>query len=133
MKKSALAIAITAVSAMNTGTNAQIANADFVVGLPFGVDIEVDCFSTFGGVNTWLSTATTNGASFLTGNLCLDPSSGFYILFQFGLTSNSARGDPGGTLFDGGTIDIYTNTSGYLYTIDASNPGSEVDSLGKLA
>jgi hypothetical protein len=138
MKKLAIAAAIAAAT-LTTGAHAQVAsNADLYIGLPGGLNVEADCSTFPAGGTTFLSVATTNAASFLTGTLCLDPNTGFVpplVLLQFGLTTSVAtgRGGPGGTWFDSGTTDVYLDTGSgnwvFYATVDASLAGNQVDCL----
>jgi hypothetical protein len=106
---------------ISTGAHALVAaNADLVTG---GLDIEIDCATTWAGATTALA-VTANG---LAGTICLDPSAGAHqpdVKLDFALSATPAGGS-GGTTFNGGAVDIYTdwNTgSGWAYygTINAS-------------
>jgi hypothetical protein len=128
MKKLVLAAAI-ATATISNGAHAIVSSSiDFnaiqlYVG---GVDLEYTCPGLYTGL-ALTGTGIGAGQINLRGTFCLDPSitGNPLVALAFGLTGGAVAGPPTGTIFDGGTINIYTSTDNgltwiYAYNVDAS-------------
>jgi hypothetical protein len=134
MKKLALVTAIAAAATISTGTHAQVLSSnitaiDLEVNNGSPLNLAVDC-----ATGTWTPGFTTalslKGPGLgayqirLSGTVCLDTGFGSpYVALVFGLSGSAVASPNPGTVFNDGTVSIFTDFgTGWIYygAVDAS-------------